>query len=75
MVTFGKSLIFLGLGITLIGLILWGGSKLGLPLGKLPGDVRLEGKKISIYFPLITCLFLSVFLTIILNVIFWLFRK
>jgi hypothetical protein len=61
-------------------LILLGGgfylaSKLGLPLGRLPGDIHIEGKNGSLYFPIVTSILLSIVLTVVLNVIARLFRK
>ncbi len=55
------------------GLILAG--KLGLPIGRLPGDIRIEGENGTFYFPLATSILVSVVLTILLNVIFGIFRK
>lgn len=66
--------LFLG-GILLI--LLGGGvylaAKIGLPLGRLPGDIRVEGENGSFYFPLTTSIFVSIILTIVMNAIakFW----
>jgi hypothetical protein len=63
-----------GLGRILIGmgllLLVAGGTvvllgKTGLPLGRLPGDIRYEGKHFSFYFPLATCLLLSVLISLV----------
>lgn len=43
--------------------------KFGLPLGRLPGDIRIEGENGSFYFPITTSILVSVVLTIVLNVI------
>ena len=61
-------------------LILLGGgfylaARLGLPLGRLPGDIHIGGKNGSFYFPVVTSIVLSLVLTIVLNVIVRLFRK
>lgn len=61
-------------------LFLFGGglylaAKFGLPLGRLPGDIRIEGKNGSFYFPLTTSILVSVVLTIVLNVIIRLIKK
>lgn len=61
-------------------LILLGGgfylaARLGLPLGRLPGDIRIEGRNGSFYFPVVTSIVLSLILTIVLNIIVRLFRK
>jgi hypothetical protein len=67
---FGKILIYLGLGITFLGVILWGLGRLFPFLGKLPGDLFYQKGNVSVYFPLATCILLSILLTIILNVVF-----
>jgi hypothetical protein len=64
----GVILILLGGGVYLAG-------RLGLPLGRLPGDIRIEGKNGSFYFPIVTSILLSVVLTVILNIIIRLFHK
>ena len=57
-----------------IVLILLGGgvylaAKFGIPLGRLPGDIRIEGKNGSLYFPIVSSILVSVILTIVLNLI------
>ncbi len=64
----GVILILLGGGVYLA-------AKVGLPLGRLPGDIRIEGKNGSIYFPVVTSIVLSLVLTILLNIIVRLFHK
>jgi hypothetical protein len=59
----------------LIGGGVWLAAKFGIPLGRLPGDIRIEGKNGSFYFPVVTSIVLSILLTIILNVVVRLFRK
>ncbi len=49
--------------------------KFGIPLGRLPGDIRIEGENGSFYFPITTSILVSVVLTIVLNVIIRLLRK
>ena len=44
-------------------------ARLGIPLGHLPGDIRIEGENGSFYFPVVTSILLSVVLTVILNLI------
>ena len=43
--------------------------KFGIPLGRLPGDIRIEGENGSFYFPVTTSILASVVLTIVLNMI------
>ncbi len=71
----GKWLIFVGLVIALVGGLIWLGSRLGLPLGKLPGDLSIQGKRFFFHFPIVTSLIASVILTVLLNLIFWLARR
>jgi hypothetical protein len=60
--------LLLGLGIVLVGvgLVLSLGAKLPLRLGRLPGDISYQGRHGSFYFPLVTCLILSLALTLLL---------
>ncbi len=44
-------------------------AKFGIPLGHLPGDLRIEGEHGSFYFPITSSILVSVILTIVLNVI------
>ncbi len=64
----GVILILLGGGVYLA-------AKVGLPLGRLPGDIRIEGKNGSVYFPIVSSIVVSLVLTILLNIIIRLFRK
>jgi len=62
-----------GILLILIGGGVWLASRFGIPFGRLPGDIHIEGKNGSFYFPVVTSIVLSLLLTIILNVIirFW----
>jgi hypothetical protein len=71
----GKWLIFVGLGILALGILLFFGGKLGMPMGKLPGDISMHKEKFSLHFPIATSIILSILLTLILNLIFWFMRK
>lgn len=71
----GKILFWVGLGITIVGLLIWLGAKLGIPFGKLPGDFQWSGESYGVYFPIVSSIVISILLTIGLNVILWLFRK
>jgi hypothetical protein len=59
-----RFLIVLGLVILVVGLLWPYLSKLGL--GRLPGDIVIERENTTFYFPLVTCLLLSLFLSLIL---------
>jgi len=59
-----------GLVLIGIGAVLWSGLGKGW-LGRLPGDIHYSRGNFNFYFPVVTCLLLSLLLTFIL----WLFRK
>ncbi len=65
MAELGKTLIVFGLVLTLLGLALWGFG--GLPIiGRLPGDLYIRRGSFTFYFPLATCIVLSIVLSVIL---------
>ena len=64
-----------GLILFLLGGGLYLATKFGIPLGRLPGDIRIEGENGSFYFPITTSILVSVVLTIVLNVIARLLKK
>jgi len=63
-----RFLVIGGIILILIGGGVYLAAKFGIPLGRLPGDIRIEGKGGSFYFPLATSILVSVVLTIVLNV-------
>ena len=65
----GKWIFLLGLGLALLGGAVWLVGKTGLPLGRLPGDIRIERGGFSFYFPLTTSILISVGLTLLLSVL------
>lgn len=58
-------LLGLGLLLVLAGAVLLLAGRIGLPLGRLPGDIAYKGKRVSVYFPLGTSIFISVVLTLL----------
>lgn len=67
-----KIFIVIGAVVIAIGLLFYFfGNKLSW-LGKLPGDIRIEKENFSFYFPLTTCILLSLLVTLIFKVIQWL---
>ena len=58
----GKVLLLIGLGIAGVGLLIM----LGLPVGRLPGDIYVRRGNVSFYFPLATSIVLSIILTLVL---------
>jgi len=63
----GKLLLVVGLVLAGTGALLAFGAKLPFRLGRLPGDIAYQGRHGSFYFPVVTCILLSVALTLI----FW----
>ena len=63
----GKLLVYIGLGIAALGVLVM----LGVPFGRLPGDIVVRRGNFSIYFPLVTSIIVSILLTLILT----LFRR
>jgi len=59
-----------GLAMAALGALLWLGPKVPW-LGRLPGDISIERPNFRFYFPLATCIIVSVVLTVLL----WLFRR
>ena len=66
----GKPLVIFGVLMVLIGFVLWSGFGAGW-LGRLPGDIRIERGNSTFYFPIVTCITISV----VLSIIFALFRR
>jgi hypothetical protein len=66
----GKVLIVAGVLLVAVGLFLTFGGKLNF-IGKLPGDIRIERENFSLFFPLGTCILIS----LLLSLIIWLFRR
>jgi hypothetical protein len=65
---FGRTLLILGVLLLFIGGFFFFGLKLPFRLGRLPGDIIHRSKHSTIYFPIVTCLLLS----IVLSLLFWL---
>ena len=65
----GKLLLMGGIVLVVIGAFFAFGGRLPFRLGRLPGDIAYQGKNSSFYFPIVTCIVLSVALTLILLVI------
>jgi hypothetical protein len=76
----GKLLLIAGIGLALLGGLLILGARFlngERPpwLGQLPGDIRIERKGFSCYFPLVTSILISLLLTVVLNIIVRLLRR
>jgi hypothetical protein len=63
----GKFVVIIGVVVTLVGLLMWSGL---MPkwLGRLPGDIRIERDNSAFYFPIVTCIILSVLLSLLLSI-------
>lgn len=71
----GRYLMIGGILLFVIGGLVFMASKIGIPLGRLPGDIRIERENFSFHFPLASSIVISILLTIILNVALRLFKK
>lgn len=69
----GKALLIVGVLMAIFGVAIWGFSRIGFR--GLPGDVRYESQNVRVYFPIVTCLVLSVLLTLGLWAWQWLMRR
>ena len=75
-VQLGKFLVLAGVVLILLGAAFIFGSRFSfLGLGKLPGDISYKSKNVTIYFPIVTCIVLSVVLTLVLWLVSTLSRK
>jgi hypothetical protein len=70
-VNIGRVLVVAGALLIVAGLLFLAAERLGIRLGRLPGDITLRGRHTVFYFPLATCILISV----ILSLIFWLLRR
>ena len=61
----GKLLVIVGVIIVTVGALLWSGIGTG-PLGRLPGDIRIERGGSGFYFPIVTCIIVSIVLSLIM---------
>lgn len=64
----GKILVLVGLVLVALGGLLWLGGKLPW-FGRLPGDIRIDHDHFKLYFPLTTCLLLSILLTLLFRLL------
>ena len=66
MAPIGKSLVFAGIAIIVVGLALWGFSSVPY-VGKLPGDIYIRRGNFSFYFPIATSILISIIATIVFS--------
>ena len=67
----GRLLIAFGVALVIVGVVVLGLERAGLGLGRLPGDFAYRGRNMQVWFPLGTCIVLSV----VLSVVFYLLSK
>jgi len=67
----GRLLIAVGVLLIIAGLVVNFGGRLPIRLGHLPGDISIQGKHSSFYFPITTCILLSALLSLVL----WILRR
>ena len=63
----GKFAVVIGIVITLVGLVMWSGLAPRW-LGRLPGDIRIERGNSAFYFPIVTCIILSIVLSLLMSI-------
>ena len=68
----GKVIVALGAVIAVVGLVVWGLGKIGFR--GLPGDIRFESESFKFYFPIVTCVVISIILTLIVWLCQWMRR-
>lgn len=67
----GRLLIFAGLALVLLGVLVSFAGRLPFKLGRLPGDIYIHGRSSTFYFPIVTCILISV----VLSLVMWLVRR
>jgi hypothetical protein len=63
----GRFVVVIGVVVTLVGLVMWSGFAPKW-LGRLPGDIRIERGYSAFYFPIVTCIILSIVLSLLLSI-------
>ena len=71
----GKWTLIFGVFLVVVGAAVLAIEVLGLPLDRLPGDIRMRGENWSFSFPIVTCIVISIVLTVLLNLFLWLFQR
>jgi len=65
----GKLLLVFGVILVGAGALLVFGARLPFRLGRLPGDITYQGRHGAVYFPIVTCIAVSIALTLILWIV------
>lgn len=69
MIGFARFLVIAGILLIVLGGLVYLVARSGFPLGRLPGDIRIERENLTCVIPLATSLLLSLLLTVVLNLI------
>ena len=75
MPTLARIFIFIGIIFLVFGGLIYLSASLHFPWGHLPGDIQIRGKNGDFYFPLATCILISVLITILVNLALRFFKK
>ena len=67
----GRTLITAGIVLIVVGVLITIGGRLPIKLGRLPGDIYYRGRNGSFYFPVVTCLLVSV----VMSLVMWLLGR
>jgi uncharacterized membrane protein YidH (DUF202 family) len=67
MTELGKFLVIIGIVLVIVGFIFWSGLTPKW-LGRLPGDIRIEREHSAFYFPIVTCIIISIVLSLLLSI-------
>lgn len=67
----GRSLILFGIVVIVLGIAVTFAGRLPIRFGRLPGDIVWRGRNSTVYFPVVTCILLSLILTVAM----WIFRR
>ena len=73
--TMGRILLVGGVLLAVVGLLVMGAGRLGLPFGRLPGDINLQRGGLTVFIPLVSCLLASLVLTVVVNLVLWILRR
>jgi hypothetical protein len=65
----GRTLLFVGAVLVVLGALFYFGDRLPFRLGRLPGDMVHRGQRSTFYFPLVSCLVISVVISLVLWII------
>ena len=65
----GRTLIVTGVVLVVVGVLITLGERSPIRFGRLPGDILIKGKNGAFYFPVVTCLLLSLVLTLVMWIV------